>query len=109
MIDERRRFERVSLPQSAKVYLTDTQKRRLGPVLMIGRGGLLFKSDVPFETGSHVDLLLVDDTEGIRRELNGTVRYSRADGVGIEFDALEPDAAVEVGVIIGKYYSAETN
>ena len=109
MIDERRRFERVSLPESAKVYLADTQKRRLGPVLMIGRGGLLFKSDVPFEPGSHVDLLLVDDTEGIRRELNGTVRYSREDGIGIEFDALDPDAAVEVGVIIGKYYSAEAN
>lgn len=109
MIDERRRFERVTLPESSKVYLTDTEKRRLGPVLMIGRGGLFFKSETPFEPGSHVALLLVDDTEGIRRELNGTVRYSREDGVGIEFDALDPDAAVEVGVIIGKYYSAEAN
>ena len=109
MIDERRRFERVSLPESSKVYLADTQKRRLGPVLMIGRGGLLFKTDVPFEMGAHVDLMLVDDTEGIRRELNGVVRYNREEGVGIEFDALDPDAAVEVGVIIGKYYSAEAN
>src|SRR5512146_1055889 len=109
MIDERRRFERVNLPESAKVYLADSQKRRLGPVLMIGRGGLLFKTDVPFETGTKVDLLLVDDTEGIKRELNGIVRYSREDGVGVEFEALDPDAAVEVGVIIGKYYSAESN
>jgi hypothetical protein len=109
MIDERRRFERVTLPESAKVYLADAQKRRLGPVIMIGRGGLLFKSDLPFEPGSRVDLLLVDDTEGIRRELNGVVRYSREEGIGVEFESLEPDAAVEVGVIIGKYYSAETS
>lgn len=106
MIDERRRFERVSLPDSAKVYLADSQKRRLGPVLVIGRGGLLFKTDYPFEPGSRVDLLLVDDTEGIKRELNAVVRYNREEGVGLEFDRLEPDAAVEVGVIIGKYYSA---
>jgi hypothetical protein len=109
MIDERRRFERVSLPDSAKVYLADTQKRRLGPVLMIGRGGLLFRTDMPFEEGSRVDLLLVDDSEGIKRELNAIVRYNRDEGVGIEFDTLDPDAAVEIGVIIGKYYSAEAH
>ena len=109
MIDERRRFERVSLPESAKVYLADTQKRRLGPVLMIGRGGLLFRTDMPFEEGSRVDLLLVDDSEGIKRELNAIVRYNRDEGVGIEFETLDPDAAVEVGVIIGKYYSAEAH
>jgi hypothetical protein len=109
MIDERRRFERVSLPDSSKVYLADTQKRRLGPVLMIGRGGLLFRTDMPFEEGSRVDLLLVDDSEGIKRELNAIVRYNRDEGVGIEFETLDPDAAVEVGVIIGKYYSAEAH
>ena len=107
MIDERRRFERVNLPETSKVYVADTQKRTLGPVVMIGRGGMLFRTDYPFEEGSRVDLLLVDDSEGIKRELNAIVRYNRDEGVGIEFDTLDPDAAVEVGVIIGKYYSAE--
>ncbi len=109
MIDERRRFERVSLPDSAKVYVADTQQRRLGPVVMIGRGGLLFKSEEPFHAGSRVDFLLVDDSEGIKRPLNALVRYNREEGIGIEFDVLDPDAAVEVGVIIGKYYSAEAH
>jgi len=108
-MDERRRFERVNLPDSSKVYIADTQKRRLGPVIMIGRGGLLFKTDFPFEAGSRVDLLLVDDSEGIKRELNALVRYNRGEGVGVEFDTLDPDSAVEVGVIIGKYYSAEAH
>ncbi len=107
MTDERRRFERVMLPESAKVYMADAQKRRLGPVVIIGRGGVMFKTDVPFEEGSRVDLLLVDDTEGIKRELNGVVRYNRDEGVGVEFESLNVDAAVELGVIIGKYYSAQ--
>jgi len=54
-------------------------------------------------------LLLVDDSEGIKRELNALVRYNREEGVGVEFDTLDPDSAVEVGVIIGKYYSAEAH
>ena len=88
MIDERRRFERVNLPETSKVYVADTQKRTLGPVVMIGRGGMLFRTDFPFEEGSRVDLLLVDDSEGIKRELNAIVRYNRDEGVGIEFWAL---------------------
>ncbi len=108
MMDERRRFERVTLPGTSKVYATDEQKRRLGPVMMVGRGGFLFKSDLPFQAGQHAIVTLVDESEGISRELKVVVRYVRDEGIGVEFENLEVDAAVEIGVIIGKYYSAQT-
>ncbi len=105
-IDDRRRFERVNMPDSAKVYVTDEQNLRLGAVKVLGRGGMLIKTDKPLTPGSQRSLYLVDDSEGIRRELVATVRYNSEEGTGLEFENLEPDAAVEVGVIIGKYYAA---
>ena len=105
-MDDRRRFERVNMPDSAKVYVTDEQNTRLGSVKVLGRGGMLIKSEQPLATGSHKSLYLVDDSEGIRRELHAIVRYNSEEGTGLEFENLEPDAAVEVGVIIGKYYAA---
>ncbi len=105
-MDDRRRFERVTLPDSAKVYITDEQNGRLGTVKVLGRGGMLVKPEQPMPTGVTIPMFLVDDSEGIRRELSAIVRYNREEGVGLEFESLEPDAAVEVGVIIGKYYAA---
>lgn len=105
-IDDRRRFERVNMPDFAKVYATDERNVRLGSVKVLGRGGMLVKTDKPLAPGSHQTLYLVDDSEGIRRELLAVVRYNSDEGTGLEFESLEPDAAVEVGVIIGKYYAA---
>ena len=51
-------------------------------------------------------LRIVDPTEGIQRNINCEVRYTEATGVGFAFDDLGPDSAVEIGVLIGKYYSA---
>jgi hypothetical protein len=105
-MDDRRRFERVNMPDAAKVYITDEQNARIGSVKVLGRGGMLVKTEKPLSTGSHRALYLVDDSEGIRRELHAVVRYNSDEGTGLEFENLEPDAAVEVGVIIGKYYAA---
>ncbi len=105
-MDDRRRFERVNMPDAAKVYVTDDQNARIGAVKVLGRGGMLVKTDQPLSPGSHRNFFLVDDSEGIRRELHAVVRYNSEEGTGLEFENLEPDAAVEVGVIIGKYYAA---
>lgn len=105
-MDDRRRFERVNLPDTAKVYITDEQNGRLGVVKVLGRGGMLVTPEQPMPTGVSLALYLIDDSEGIRREMHAVVRYNREEGVGLEFESLEPDAAVEVGVIIGKYYAA---
>lgn len=105
-MDERRRFERVQIPEWAKVYATDVTGRRLGEVRMLGRGGMLLAIPEGLPAGGRHTMYIVDDSEGIRREVRVVVRYSMPGGVGCEFENLEPDAAVEVGVIIGKYYAA---
>jgi len=105
-MDDRRRFERVNMPDAAKVYVTDEQNARIGNVKVLGRGGMLIKTEKPLSPGSRRLLFLTDDSEGIRRELHAIVRYNSDEGTGLEFENLEPDAAVEVGVIIGKYYAA---
>ncbi|HZQ92144.1 MAG TPA: PilZ domain-containing protein [Terriglobales bacterium] len=103
---ERRKFERVALPPSAKVVATTAEKEVLGPVAVIGRGGLLVDTQKDFRLGQLYDLVVVDEREGIQRPLRVVARYRVAEGVGFEFDGLDADAAVEIGVIIGKHYSA---
>jgi len=105
-MDDRRKFERIALPESTKVYAHDARGERLGRVRMIGRGGLLVDTRQVIAPGSHHELVLVDDTEGIKRPVPVVARYATPHGIGFEFESLEPDAAVEIGVIIGKYYSA---
>jgi PilZ domain-containing protein len=105
-MQDRRKFERVELPDSARVHVEDAQGKRLGLVKMIGRGGMLVEIAEGLTAGSRHEMYIVDSSEGIRREVQVVVRYSRPEGVGCEFEDLNPDAAVEVGVIIGKYYSA---
>ncbi len=105
-MEERRKFERVQIPETAKVYAEDVDGKRLGMVVMIGRGGMLLSIPQGLPAGSRRTMYVVDDSEGIRREVHVVVRYSMPDGVGCEFESLDPEAAVEVGVIIGKYYSA---
>jgi hypothetical protein len=107
-MDDRRKFERLNLPKLSKAYVTDRNGKRLGNLSVLGRGG--FQIDVrdnsAYQSGATHDVVLVDEGEGIRREVSGVVRMSSPGAIGFEFTELNPDAAVEVGVIIGKYYSA---
>ncbi|MEO5937227.1 MAG: PilZ domain-containing protein [Terriglobales bacterium] len=107
-MDERRKFERLSLPTTSKAFVTDANGKRLGNLSVLGRGGFQIDSrdSAAFQQGSVYDLVIVDESEAIRREVSGQVRMSLPGAIGFEFQALNPDAAVEVGVIIGKYYSA---
>ena len=105
-MDERRRFERVTLPASARVYVEEPKGKAVGPVSVLGRGGMLVKAATRFTPATSHTLYLVDNSEGIRREIRSTALYQSDEGVAFEFDQLDPDAAVEVGVIIGKYYAA---
>jgi len=107
MGEERRRFERINLPGSSNVEVRTEDNHSLGPVRMLGRGGLQVQSNRKFEVEEEHTLLLIDESEQIRREVNVIVRNLSGGGlVGFEFQNLSPDAAVEIGVIIGKYYSA---
>lgn len=104
-MDERRKFERINLPQTAKVFADDSHGQRLGHIVVLGRGGMLVKTEIAFVPNTRHVIQLVDESEGIRREVNVVARYKLPEGTGFEFQKLEPDAAVELGVIIGKYYS----
>ena len=106
-VEEKRKYERVTLPKEAAAYLEDPTGKRLGTLRVIGQGGLYCECDPTFYRAGQVVLLrIVDPSEGIQRNLNCMVRYTDQTGVGFAFDDLGPDSAVEIGVIIGKYYSA---
>lgn len=104
--DERRKFERVNLPATANIYIEDTGGRRIGRLRILGRGGFLLDTRLSFVLDSTHVLTIVAEAEGIRRPVQVVVRYSTEPGIGFEFVNLEPDAAVEVGVLLGKYYEA---
>jgi hypothetical protein len=105
--EERRRFERVNLPGNSNVEVRDDDDHSLGAVKMLGRGGLQVQCSRKFSIGDEHRLTLIDESEDIRREVEAVVRNTSGSGlVGFEFLNLSPDAAVEIGVIIGKYYSA---
>src|SRR4051812_20786158 len=106
MTDERRKFERIILPHMEHAFVTTPDGKQLGDLSVLGRGGFQVDTQSPFKSGDIHDLVIVDKSEGIKREVRAIVRMSTPGAVGFEFEDLTPDAAVEVGVIIGKYYSA---
>ena len=104
-MDERRRFERIDIPDSAKLWVLDAKGKRLGKLKSLGRGGMLFPCDVQFASGSKQVFHICDDLEGITRAVNVVVRYHSSEGLGCEFERLDTDAAVDIGVWIGKFYA----
>ncbi len=107
-MDERRRFERISIPASAGIHLQTTSGKEIGRVTMLGRGGLMVDTQESFELGKKIELRIMDEAEGIHRKVAMVPRYRQGQGVGFEFHHLDADTAVEIGVMIGKYYSHET-
>jgi hypothetical protein len=101
-----RRFERVRLPEAARVTLLNEEGNLLGRVRMIAAGGLLLETEAQFVLDSPHKVTLVDEQLGIRRDLTLVCRYQNQEGAGFEFRALDVDAAVEIGIIIGSYYAA---
>ena len=104
---EKRKYERVSLPKESSAFIEDSNGKRLGALRVIGQGGLFCECDPErYGAGEVVLLRIVDPSEGIERNLSCEVRYTEDKGIGFAFEDLGPDSAVEIGVIIGKYYSA---
>src|SRR5258706_1394306 len=107
MVDDRRKFERVSIPDSAGVFVNSEDEQLVGPVRLLGRGGFLVATAKKFSDGQKKTLSIVDEREGIRRRLVAVVRSTGPEGVGFEFEDLGADAAVDVGIIIGRHYSPQ--
>jgi hypothetical protein len=102
---ERRYFDRIVIPATANLFLEDGDGNRLGRIRMLGRGGFLLETSRRFPSTETLAYAIVGESDGIRRQIHAVQRYTSPDGdVGFEFQALEPDAAVEIGVLIGKYF-----
>ncbi len=106
-LHERRRFERVEVSYAAQVHITDRKGKKMGHLRQIGRGGFMVEPEKPVKVGRKYELMLVDKSENIRRNVTAIVRYSDSRFAGFEFIDLDADAAVEIGIIIGKYYASE--
>ncbi len=101
---ERRRFERVDIAFKAQVRVCDTKGRVLGTLRQIGRGGIMLEPERDFKKDKKYKLVISDESEKIRFQVNAVVRYASARHVGFEFQDLDAEAAVDVGILIGKYY-----
>jgi len=103
--DERRRFERISVPFEARVAVLDTKGHYIATIRQLARGGVMLEPEVDFKVGKTYKIVITDESEDIRREVEVIVRYADARQAGCEFRDLSPDAAVEIGILMGKYYS----
>ena len=99
----KRRFERVVLPKDAAVF-AEEDGRRLGRVTSLGQGGMMVETTRNFMFQSPHRIVIVDEAEGIHREVVTVAIYRHEENIGFEFPSLDVDAAVEIGVILGRYY-----
>ena len=106
-LKERRYFDRIVIPATANLFLEDDQGNRFGRIRMLGRGGFLLETSRRFPAAETLAFTIVGEDDDVRRQVHAVQRYTNPDGnVGFEFQALEPDAAVEIGVLIDKYFNA---
>ena len=102
---ERRKFERIELPFDAQVIVLDNKGKQVGTLRQLGRGGFRMEPEEAFTTDNKRHKFIIQEPhEEIRIQVTARVRYSDSRFVGFEFIDLDADAAVEVGIIIGKYY-----
>jgi PilZ domain len=105
-LSERRKFERVDIAYGAQILVLDKGKR-VGVLRQIGRGGFMMEPVKPYnKDGRTYRLTIHEQEEDIRVEINARILYADDRFAGFEFVDLDPDSAVEVGIIIGKYYEA---
>jgi|SRR5215471_430542 len=102
---ERRRFERVDITRDSQVVVLEPKGKKVGVLRQIGRGGFGMEPEKSFSKDDKAHKLTIHEPgEGIRVEVKARVLYSDPHFVGFEFIDLDPEAAVDVGIIIGKYY-----
>jgi len=104
---ERRKFERIDLAFSSQVLVLDSKNKKVGVLRQLGRGGFMMEPEKTYTKDAKIYKFIIHEPqEDIRVQINARVRYADPRFVGFEFVDLDADAAVEVGIIIGKYYEA---
>ncbi|HEY6968128.1 MAG TPA: PilZ domain-containing protein [Candidatus Angelobacter sp.] len=102
---ERRKFERVDIVRNAHVTVLGADGEKLGVLVQLGRGGFMMEPRKPYtKDGKMHQLTIHEPDEEINVEVQARVLYSDPRFVGFEFVELDADAAVEIGIIIGKHY-----
>lgn len=103
--EERRRFERVDIANSSQVVVLESKGKKVGVLRQIGRGGFMMEPHHAFRKDDKAHKLTIHEPEEqIQIEVHARVLYANSDLVGFEFVDLDPNSAVDLGIIIGKYY-----
>ncbi|SRR5260370_42468389 len=105
---ERRKFERINIAFSKQVLVLDKSGARAGFLRQLGRGGFLIQPEKLFPRDSKIHHFIIHEPlEDLKVHIKARVRYSDPRGIGFEFVDLDADTAIEVGMIMGKYYEAQ--
>lgn len=103
--DEKRRFERVNINHEAQVLVFDAKGRKAGVLRQLARGGFMMEPEKSYRDDNKIyNFTIHEPKEDIRVSVNARARYAGDDYAGFEFVDLGPDAAVNIGHIIGSYY-----
>jgi hypothetical protein len=103
----RRKFERVDVNFAAQVYVGDEKNKRVGVLRQIGRGGMMIEPEKEFKKGKKYKFIISDRSENIKLEVKTICRYADMRRAGFEFDGLDVHSAVDVCILIGKYYQTD--
>jgi PilZ domain len=103
--EERRKFERVDITHQAQVLVLDTKGHKTGVLRQLARGGFMMEPEKTYNEENQVySFTIHEPTEDIRVGVSARLRFSDQQYAGFEFVDLDPESAVQVGHIIGKYY-----
>ena len=103
--EERRRFERVDIAHQSQVLVLDAKGRKTGVLRQLARGGFMMEPDRRYDEDNKIySFTIHEPTEDIRVRVNARLRFSDQQYAGFEFVDLDPQSAVDIGQIIGKYY-----
>lgn len=103
--EERRRFERVDITHQAQVLVLDAKGRKTGVLRQLARGGFMMEPEKHYGDDNKIySFTIHEPTEDLRVHVNARLRFADQQYAGFEFVDLDPQSAVEIGLIIGKYY-----
>lgn len=104
-VEEKRRFERVNINHEAQVLVFDAKGRKAGVLRQLARGGFMMEPEKDYSEDNKIyNFTIHEPKEDIRVNVNARARSAGDDYAGFEFVDLGPEAAVNIGHIIGSYY-----
>ncbi len=104
-MDEQRRFERIDIKPEAQIVVLDIRGKKAGLLRQLARGGFSMVPDKPYPRDNTIyEFTIHEPEEDIRVQISARIRSVDEQIAGFEFVDLDPNSAVDIGIIIGKYY-----